>query len=366
MTEKKQYTAAIIGCGRIGFSLGFDKKREQPASHTMALAKNRRIRICSGCDTNEENLAEWHKYVKDAKVFSKTEELLAECKPDIITVAVNEDSHLSCALDAIKAKPALVILEKPVALNVEQGNQIVEAAEKYNVPVMVNHERRFALDYQAARSYMAKIGEIQSIHANLFSGLRVYSKEDEKTGAYSLLHDGTHLIDIVLFFLEELEAAAGYTATGDSERAPLLQNPVLTSVYYDKEKKDKDGGKIVRNLSVHFTSPECPDVYFTISGRSRFFGFEIDIVGTLGRIHIGNGFVEFYLRKQSKLYTGFYSLTKDKSAKVPRKTKYFANMVQNAVDFLDGKAGLGSTLADGMNVLKIIDEIRNMLKNTAE
>ncbi len=370
ISESTKYTAAIIGCGRIGFSLGFDKKREQPASHTMALLNNRRIRILAGCDTNKENLERWQKYVKKQQgrgtplnVYTDCTKMLSEIKPDIVTVAVNEDFHLDCALQAIRAKPRLVILEKPVALNVEEGQEIVQEAEKCGVPVMVNHERRFALDYQAARAYLKKIGDIQCIHANLLSGLRVYSKEDEKTGAYSLLHDGTHLIDIVLFFLEELEASAGYAATDDSERAPLLQNPVLTSVYYDKEKKDKDGGKIVRNLNVHYTSSECPDVYFTISGRSKFFGFEIDIIGTLGRIHIGNGFAEFYLRKQSKLYTGFYSLTKDKSVKVPRKTKYFANMVQNAVDFLDGKTSLGSTLANGMNVLKIIDEIRNMIKS---
>lgn len=365
MTRNNKYNAAIIGCGRIGFSLGFDKKREQPASHTMALLANKRVSLVVGCDTNKENLEQWQKYVKKQqgrgiplKVYTDCAQMLSEIKPDIVTVAVNEDFHLDCALQAIRAKPRLVILEKPVALNVEEGQKIVTEAEKCGVPVMINHERRFALDYQAARAYLKKIGDIQYIHANLFSGLRVYSKEDEKTGAYSLLHDGTHLIDIVLFFLEALAAS-----TGDSERAPLLQNPVLTSVYYDKEKKDKDGGKIVRNLSVHYTSPECPDVYFTISGRSKFFGFEIDITGTLGRIHIGNGFADFYLRKQSKLYTGFYSLTKDKSVKLPRKTKYFANMVQNAVDFLDGKEGLGSTLANGMNVLKIIDEIRNMLKS---
>ncbi len=32
MSKNIKYTAAIIGTGRIGFSLGFDKKREQPAA----------------------------------------------------------------------------------------------------------------------------------------------------------------------------------------------------------------------------------------------------------------------------------------------------------------------------------------------
>ena len=52
IVPKKIYTAAVVGTGRIGFSLGFDKKREQPASHTMALNANPRIKIIAGVDKN--------------------------------------------------------------------------------------------------------------------------------------------------------------------------------------------------------------------------------------------------------------------------------------------------------------------------
>ena len=88
----------------------------------------------------------------------------------------------------------------------------------------------------------------------------------------------------------------------------------------------------------------------------------IEITGTSGRICIGNGFFKIYQRRQSRLYSGFYSLARDKNVKIPGKTGYFANMVQNAVDFLDGKEPLGSTLENGMNVLKLIEEITLMLK----
>ena len=70
--KEKIYTAAIIGTGRIGFSLGFDKKREQPASHTMALLNNKRIRVLAGVDTDKENLEKWKSYVKGAEIFSDT------------------------------------------------------------------------------------------------------------------------------------------------------------------------------------------------------------------------------------------------------------------------------------------------------
>lgn len=92
--ETKFYTAALIGTGRIGFSLGFDKKREQPASHTMALLENKRIRLVAAADTDEEKLAEWKKYVDrhsktGTQVFSSSDELYKNVNPDIITIAVN-------------------------------------------------------------------------------------------------------------------------------------------------------------------------------------------------------------------------------------------------------------------------------------
>jgi predicted dehydrogenase len=149
------YTAALVGTGRIGFSLGFDKKREQPASHTMALLGNKRIKLIAAADTDVEHLAEWKKFVKGTETFSSSKEMYRDIQtPDIITIAVNEDSHMSECLAAIAAKPRLIILEKPVALNSTEAEEIAAASEKAGVPVMVNHERRFAEDYIKAKDYI--------------------------------------------------------------------------------------------------------------------------------------------------------------------------------------------------------------------
>lgn len=351
MSGKSIYTAAIIGCGRIGFSLGFDKKREAPASHTMALLENKRIKIVAGCDTFEDNLELWKKYVKkfnrDVKAYSQVKDLLKAQKYDIIVIAVNEDSHLQTALDVIGSKPRLVILEKPVALNTEEGNKIVKAAEENHVPVLVNHERRFSEDYKLAKKYIdeGKIGKLQTVNARLDSGLRVYAKSEEESGAYSLLHDGTHLVDITMFLLEK-----------SSGQKDVLKNMKITSIVRDEEKAD-----VIRNVTANFESEKCPDVNVSISGRSRYFGFEIDVIGTEGRIKIGNGIFDFTRRQQSKLYTGFYSLAADKKIKRPKKTRYFSNMIQNAVDFLDGKAELKSTLQTGMNTLYLLEAMKMRL-----
>lgn len=346
--KRKIFTAAVIGTGRIGFSLGFDRKREQPASHTMALNSNRRIRLIAGCDKDSSRLEKWRKANRKCRVYSESSQLFACEKPDIVVVSVNEDSHLETCLEAIRSKPRLVILEKPVALNFEEGKKIRFASESLGVPVMVNHERRFSEDYRFAKNHLDSVGKIMTVNARLDSGLRVYAPENEKDGGYSLLHDGTHLVDIVRFLLGQ-ENVSG----NDFE---VIHTPRITSLVYDEENPE-----ILRNLSVNFESEICPDVNLSFSGRSKYFGFEVDIIGTEGRIKIGNGIFEFLRAEESRLYSGFYSLSRNRKIRRFKKTRYFSNMVQNAVDFLDGKTPLFSGLCDGLADLKIIGEIKEAI-----
>lgn len=378
---KKKYTAALVGCGRIGYTLGLDKKREQPASHTMALRGNSRIRLVAGCDNESNRLSNWHNANKKAIAYSDSATMYSRTKADIVTIAVNENAHMKEALDAIRAKPKLVILEKPVALNLREAERIKGESDEYHVPVLINHERRFAEDFIRAKKYMEKIGELQSIRAELCSSLVVYNPAEENSGAYSLIHDGTHLVDAVLFFLEDdgvpseirkipVKKEGGILSQTKSlfeskslwtefkAENTILNNPVMTGIYRDEKNN-------VRQMSAHYSTEKCPDVTIEISGRSRFFGFEIVITGTEGRICIGNGFLKLYHREKSPLYSGFYSLLNDRKFKKPKKgrTGYFSNMVQNAVDFLDGKNVLRSTLQTGINALAVLEEIKELLKN---
>ena len=164
----KKHTAAVVGVGRIGWTLGYDKKREQPASHVMALKKNPRVKLLAGVDSNPKQLALFKSRNPLVRAYASIDELYQNCSPDIVVVAVNEDSHLQTALDVLARQPRLMVLEKPVALNLREAAKIKNAAKKFGVPVLVNHERRFALDYNLAADYLQKIGALQSITARLF------------------------------------------------------------------------------------------------------------------------------------------------------------------------------------------------------
>jgi predicted dehydrogenase len=346
MKNETIYTAVLTGCGRIGYSLGLDPKREQPASHTASLISNPRIQLTAGCDTDRKTLEIWEKANPAAMTFHSSKAMYGRLHPDIAVIAVNEENHKKEAIAAIKAHPRLVILEKPVALNVDEALEIKQASENEGVAILVNHERRFSADYALAKNLLSKIGRLQYIHGTLCSGMAVYTRGDKNTGACSLFHDGTHLADTILYLMENTE----------DENAPEIElsKPTITGIFRDNE-------NTIRQLSSHYSSSLCPDITMTFSGRSKFFGFEIDILGTEGRIQVGNGIWKYSCRTESSLYTGFYSLEENHAIRPPKRTGYFSNMIQNAVDYLDGKAGIGSTIKNGIAALRILEEIKNQL-----
>ena len=235
---------------------------------------------------------------------------------------------------------------------------------------------RFAEDFKTAKKYLSSIGPVQSINACLCSSLCVYNPAEENSGAYSLLHDGTHLVDAVLYFLEKDSQISGTIqkayheekkggllsmAKSITEQKPsftlsqLLNEPVLTGIFRDEKQN-------IRQFSAHYSNGLCPDITISMSGRSRFFSFEVTITGTQGRICIGNGYLKLYRRENSTLYSGFYSLAADKSVKLPKKTLFFANMIKNAVDFLDNRAPLLSTIQSGINALAVLEEIKRLFQ----
>lgn len=327
----KRYRAGIIGLGRIGFLFQYDKKREQPASHSLALFLNKSIKLVCGSDINQERLTKWQSFYKNSRTYLSYKEMLDKENLDIITIAVSEKDHLEVVLDAIKRKPKLIILEKPVASNSKDSYLIKKQSDEYNVPILINHPRRYSNDYIRLKKILEEkyIGEIHSVNISFCSGLKVWEKECEINGDCALIHDGTHVIDII-----------NYLFNVD------LSKPIIDKIVFSYNTKEE-----IDSIYFHYEFETIPYIlYIEISGNKKFFGFDIDIKANLGRIVIGNGYFKIYKRERSKLYSNFYSLTK-KFDYSKIKLKYFTNMINNAVNFLNDKEEILSSLNDGIRSL---------------
>ena len=65
-------------------------------------------------------------------VYESLPEMLRKEKPDVVHVCTPSGAHLDCALESMKAG-VNVICEKPLEVNLERCDAMLEAADKNNV-----------------------------------------------------------------------------------------------------------------------------------------------------------------------------------------------------------------------------------------
>lgn len=94
-------------------------------------------------DSNPERAGSFHARW-NAEAFASSDELIAWA--DVVDICLPTDLHCDYALKAFAAGKA-VFLEKPIASSLEEGEQIIDAAEKAGVPFMVGQVARFFPEY---------------------------------------------------------------------------------------------------------------------------------------------------------------------------------------------------------------------------
>lgn len=334
---KRLFRVGIIGLGRIGFTLQFDKKREQPASHSAAFSGEKRCVLSGGFDRDLAKMAEWSKRYPRAKIYDNLNEMLSDGVWDILVIAVGEKEHLPVVKIAAASGPGLIVLEKPAAPSVKDALLIKKTCSLFRVPVCINHERRFSKDYRLAAGLTAsgEFGKIVSVNAFINSSNYAWYRGDYKEGRGTLVHDGTHLVDAIRFL------------TGENIR---IGSASLNG-------KEKNGN--IAGVSASGTIGKDIAVNMRFGYRTSQFEFEIDLVFEKGRIRVGNGILEVYRSQKSPYYEGFHSLVRDKAYSPGRtgKTGYFSGMASNCADFLEGKSVLVSNLDDGVEAMKTVEAI---------
>jgi predicted dehydrogenase len=153
--SKPRLKVGIIGCGWYG------------GVNLEAFTRNVPVNFVSLCDVNERSLRKTLQLVAKyqaavPRTFVDYREMLASGQHDIIIVATPDHWHALPAIAAMKAG-ADVYLEKPVSVDVIEGEALVAAARKYGRVVQVNTQRRSNPIYPEARDKYIRSGRLGKI-----------------------------------------------------------------------------------------------------------------------------------------------------------------------------------------------------------
>ena len=189
----------LIGCGRVS------------PSHIRAAQENG-LEIAGLCDIASaqvgENLAFAKGSLHGVSVFTDYKEMLTDIKPELVAIATPSGLHAQMALDCL-ASGAHVIIEKPIAMNLNDAQKIKQAAEKNNLVVCNNLQNRFNPAVQALREAV-QAGRFGKIHGAAMQ-LRWFRGEDYYRQAAwrgtraldggAMMNQGIHGIDLLCWML---------------------------------------------------------------------------------------------------------------------------------------------------------------------
>lgn len=139
------------------------------------------------------------------KTYESLDEVIADERVDMVTVAIPNDSHLDTVLRCLSGGKH-VLCEKPVAMNSDELSQMIEAANKAGKIFSVHQNRRWDVDYLAMKEIYESgaIGDVFTIESRIHGSRGIPSdwRCEKEHGGGMILDWGVHLIDQVLTIVD--------------------------------------------------------------------------------------------------------------------------------------------------------------------
>ena len=202
---------ALIGCGRIA------------VNHIKA-AVNNHLNIVAVCDVLPEAmeaLLARHGLEKDPSIkrYTDYQAMLAENDLQLVSIATESGIHAQIALDCIDAG-VNVIIEKPMAMNMADAEEIIRRSEAKGVKVSACHQNRFNIAVQETRRALeaGRFGKLShgSVHVR-WNRNRGYYDQAPWRGTWAqdggcLMNQCIHGIDLLRWMMgDEVEEVYGVT-----------------------------------------------------------------------------------------------------------------------------------------------------------
>ncbi len=131
------------------------------------------------CDSDTQRLKEIESKFGGLDVHCRAEEVFARADIDAVVIATPAPTHAALALEAIRAGKD-VLVEKPMALTIEAGQELLEEAEKNKRILMVGHVLEYHPAVAKIRSLVKSgaLGRVQYVYSNRLNLGRIRTEEN--------------------------------------------------------------------------------------------------------------------------------------------------------------------------------------------
>jgi len=185
-------------------------------------------------EENRKRAAE-HYGFKKGQVFDSLQKAAAALKPDAAMVIVGAESHCEVAVEALELGMHCIV-EKPLALVMEEARKMVKTAEVAGKKLMVSQNYRYKRAPQTVKSFLKRdvIGDVGSVFLN-------FQKAPQLTG-FRIEIDEPLITDMSIHHFDQMRNVLGTDAdwvlahSWNTDWSRFRGNPVANAVFEMKNK----------------------------------------------------------------------------------------------------------------------------------
>ncbi|MHC4884908.1 MAG: Gfo/Idh/MocA family protein [Planctomycetota bacterium] len=185
--------------GVIGLGMG--------KGHIRGFQSHENAEVVAIADLNEDLLKTVGDELNVPSRYTDADKMIAEEKLDVVSIATPNKFHKPLTLAAFKAG-AHVLCEKPMAMNAEEGREMVEAAKAADLRLMINFSYRFtdqswALKKQVDRGVLGEVyfGRTSWHRRRGMPKFGGWFGQKALSGGGPLIDLGVHRLDLALWLM---------------------------------------------------------------------------------------------------------------------------------------------------------------------
>lgn len=306
---------AIVGLGRIGCGEGI-AETQTIRSHVGAIQAIKGISLSAIIDadvTAQKRCIQFWSLDDDIQIAESLDDLSTD-KIDVISLCTPSDVRVESVRSALKKRPKVLIIEKPLANTVKEAMEIISLTKAAGVELRVNFHRRFDAGHIQFRNVMS--GFPQQIIVRYSKGLFNYA---------------SHAVDLVLNWFGAVEGVQSFSYM-ETESDPHVS--------------------FVCHMKAGF------DAYFIAMPGLHYDQFEADFFFSERRMELANGGTEkrIYEAVENLRYPGYTQLAPVVEMDKPKQVGGLRALYQAVHDYLVLKKKLPGCSGDealmGLRILE--------------
>ena len=341
MTKKAKFV--IIGCGHIG-------KR-----HCEKILENPNAELIAVCDIKKDRAQNFGKTYSVPFYESYQDLLKNESDFDLANICVPNGLHAEITI-AFANEKKNVLCEKPMALRSADAQNMIAAAEKNNIKLIIVKQNRYNPPVVAVKEALdkGKLGSISSVVVNGFwnRGQEYFDQADwrgtKDLDGGALFTQFSHFIDLMLYLVGGARSVFAHSANKEHPKIEI-----------------DDVGSVL----ITFKNGAIGSFNYTNNVYEQNYEGSLTIIGSKGTVKIGGQYLnelEFWNVEGEKEKTiekidmpnnyGFYKGSMSNHAQV----------IENAVSVILEDGVIHTTGMEGYKTVEIIEAIYLSVKESKE